>query len=102
MMPSSVNVGVRPSIASRRSYSCFVSPCSAISAAVMAGSPGRGVTAVTSGRHSGEYRLEQSHPIAGAKQLAARSLRMWHHAEHVAAFVGDAGDVALGTIRVGV
>ena len=31
-MPSSVNVGVRPSMATRRSYSSGVSPCSATSA----------------------------------------------------------------------
>src|SRR3990172_8842867 len=37
-MPSSVNVGVRPSIATSRSYSSGVSPCSATSAGVTAGS----------------------------------------------------------------
>src|ERR1035437_7084758 len=46
-IPSSVKVGVRPSIFTSRSYSSCVSPCSATSAAVIAGSPGRG-TAVTS------------------------------------------------------
>jgi hypothetical protein len=42
--PSSVKVASRPSIATSRSYSSGVSPCSATSAGVTAGSPGRGRT----------------------------------------------------------
>ena len=38
-MPSSVNVGVRPSICTSRSYSASVRPCSATSAGVIGGSP---------------------------------------------------------------
>jgi hypothetical protein len=41
-MPNSVKVGARPSICSMRWYSSVVSPCSAISAGVIVGSPGRG------------------------------------------------------------
>src|SRR6476646_9892707 len=41
-MPNSVKVGDRPSIRSMRSYSSVVSPCSATSAGVIVGSPGRG------------------------------------------------------------
>src|SRR2546423_10442962 len=41
-MPNSVKVGDRPSIRSTRWYSSVVSPCSAMSAGVIAGSPGRG------------------------------------------------------------
>src|ERR1043166_5685071 len=41
-MPSSVKVGARPSICSMRWYSSVVSPCSAMSAGVIVGSPGRG------------------------------------------------------------
>ena len=44
-MPSSVNVGSRPSSPSSLSYSNGVRPCSATNAGVMAGSPGRGCTA---------------------------------------------------------
>ncbi len=43
-MPSSVKVGSRPSMSTSRRYSSGVSPCSAMSAGVMAGSPGRGST----------------------------------------------------------
>src|SRR4030081_2259564 len=43
-IPSSVKVGVRPSIATSRSYSPVVRPCSATSAGVMTGSPGRALT----------------------------------------------------------
>src|ERR1700704_1730876 len=43
-MPSSVKVGVRPSIATSRSYSPVVRPCSATSTGVMTGSPGRALT----------------------------------------------------------
>src|SRR5206468_11154391 len=41
-MPNSVKVGARPSICSIRWYSSVVSPCSATSAGVTVGSPGRG------------------------------------------------------------
>ncbi len=43
-IPSSVNVGSRPSMATSRWYSSGVSPCSATRAGVIAGSPGRGRT----------------------------------------------------------
>src|SRR5687767_14273472 len=45
--PISVNVGVRPSIPTSRWYSNSVIPCSATSAGVIAGSPGRGSTCVS-------------------------------------------------------
>ena len=45
-IPSSVKVGVRPSIATSRSYSSAVRPCSATSSGVIGGSPGRGITSV--------------------------------------------------------
>src|SRR5947209_4497936 len=41
-MPNSAKVGARPSISSTLWYSSIVSPCSATSAGVMVGSPGRG------------------------------------------------------------
>src|SRR5215210_2374305 len=102
MMPSSVKVGVRPSIATNRSYSCRVSPCSATSAGVMTGSPGRGVTAVTSGRHSGENGFEQSHTVIRSEQRTARALWVRHHAEHISPRADDPGDVALRAVGVGV
>ena len=46
-MPSSVKVGSRPRSAISRWYSSAVSPCSATSAGVMTGSPGRGATFTT-------------------------------------------------------
>src|ERR1700693_1202599 len=101
-MPSSVNVGVRPSIATSRSYSSLVIPCSATKAGVIAGSPGRGVTTDTSGRHASENGLEQAHPVTRSDQGAASALRVRHHAEHVSAFVDDSGDVALGAVGIGV
>src|ERR1700730_10558877 len=94
-MPSSVKVGVRPSMATSRSYSSGVIPCSATSAGVITGSPGRGVTTDTSGRHARENRLEQPHSIIGADEWAAGALRVRHHAEHVPALADDPGDVAL-------
>src|SRR5687768_10260868 len=102
MMPSSVNVGVRPSIATSRSYSSLLRPCSATSAGVIAGSPGRGATAATLRRHAGEDRLQKTDSILGAEERAARALRMRHQPEHVALLVDDPGDVALGAVGIGV
>src|SRR6185437_1546807 len=87
-MPSSVNVGVRPSMATMRSNSWGVSPCSATRAGVMAGSPalgrGRGDDAGTRGarlaaRDPGGVRLDErrgpdrgSWPNAVARRIAVR------------------------------
>src|SRR5271154_5334037 len=58
-MPSSVNVGTRPISLTRRAYSSGLSPCSAISSGVMAGSLGimdqRGL--VTSGGNLSSRRV---------------------------------------------
>src|SRR4030081_2354857 len=88
-MPSSVKVGVRPSIATRRSYSSGVIPCSATSAGVITGSPGRGVTAGTSGRHASENRFEEAHAVTRSHQRAAGAFRVRHHSEHVSALADD-------------
>src|SRR6185503_21015821 len=101
MMPSSVKVGVRPSIATRRSYSPLVRPCSATRAGVITGSPERGVTVtVTSGRHAAEDGLEEPHAVGRAEQSAAGALGVGHHAEHVARLVYDSGDVPLGAVGI--
>ena len=68
-MPSSVNVGVRPSMSTRRWYSSGVSPCSATSAGVMTGSPGRGTA-----RHPLRPNIERTNP----------RMRLWSHVlEHL-------------------
>src|SRR4029077_11491581 len=44
---------------------------------------------------------EQLEPVSAAQLRLGTSLRMGHHAEHVAALVDDAGDVVQGAVRVG-
>src|SRR3990170_317737 len=102
MIPSSVKVGVRPSIATSRRYSSSLSPCSPTSAGVIAGSPTRGATAVILRRHAGENRLQKTDSIVGAEQRTAGALRVRHHAQHVAVLADDSRDVALGPVGVGV
>jgi hypothetical protein len=111
--PSSVKVGVRPSMLTSRSYSNSVMPCSATSAGVMAGSPGRGWTcdAVVAecddahARHASEHRLEDGlnsgRPSVEPSSRFERPLGVRHHAEHVARRVDDAGDVAQRAVGVG-
>ena len=77
-----------------RSYSSGVSPCSATSSGVTAGLA-----------HA--ERLEQASGTAAAPSVppSARldgALGMRHQAEHVAAVVEDAGDVARRAVRIGV
>src|SRR2546426_11959535 len=79
-IPSSVKVGARPSMPTNRSYSSFVKPCSATSAGVIVGSPGRGGTSDMSGGHSAQDRFEQAHPVTRAEQRTAGSLGMRHQA----------------------
>src|SRR6476660_9872957 len=100
MMPSSVNVGARPSIPTRRSYSCFVSPCSATSAGVIAGSPARGITDDISCLDPRENRFEETHAIARPDEGGACALGMRHHAEHVASVADYSGDAPLGAVGI--
>src|ERR1051325_3917980 len=101
MMPSSVKVGLRPSMFCSRSNSSGVRPCSATSAGVTAGSPGRGATSDTSDRDLGENGFEQSDTVARAKQRTARALGMRHQSKHTSVVIDDSGDVALGAVGIG-
>ena len=81
IIPSSVNVGCRPSIATSRSNSAGVSPCSATRAGEMTGSPARGVAVgvTVTGRgapSSGPRRACRSGaplPSAAARALPRRA-----------------------------
>src|SRR5438128_1661727 len=99
-MPSSVKVGLRPSIATIRSYSACVRPCSATRAALISGSPGRGSTLDTLDRHTREQRLEQAQPVTRPESGLRCPLRVGHQAEHIATLIHDSGDVALGSVRI--
>src|SRR5688500_19123312 len=98
MMPSSVNVGVRPSIATSRSYSSLLRPCSATSAGVIAGSPGRGATAATLRRHAGVDRLEKTDSILGVEERSTSMLRYRNQPDHVALYVDYHGDFYLRAV----
>src|SRR6185503_12759032 len=95
-IPSSVNVGTRPSIATRRSYSSGVSPCSATSAGVMTGSPGRDSTREVSGMRW--LRLLRGWRGLGRWSTAASSVDARDH-DWRAAF---AGVLATGRTKHGV
>jgi len=47
-------------------------------------------------------RLENAAAVGTAKRALIETLRVGHHAEHAAGLAGDAGNVALCAIRVGV
>src|SRR6185437_12896843 len=91
-IPSSVNVGVRPSMLQMRSNSDSVRPCSLTSAAVISGSPGRGRTSLMSGWYSIEQRVKHAETVGSTDHRIDRSLGVRHHAENIARCVDDSSD----------
>src|SRR5579864_794288 len=50
--------------------------------------------------HGGHHGVEHLNPVRAAKFAFAGAFGMRHHAQHVAAFAADAGNVLQGTVRI--
>src|SRR6516164_5909023 len=96
-IPSSVKLGGRPRSFRIRSYSSGLSPCSAISSGVMAGS--FEVTAVSDWASASRRYLEmidqpreQTTAVGPPHRGFDVIFRMRHHPEHILAVIDDTGD----------
>src|SRR5712692_5166956 len=107
-IPSSVMLGARPMIFSTRSYSSGVSPCSAATRGVIAGSTAVGLftpkprTRQVPSRQSFHDAFEHGPAVGRALQGFHRVFRMGHQAQDIFGVVEDARDVAGRAVRVGI